>query len=98
MNIQVCRKHQRESQIPVVLLCMQEPKHYIPDEKLKQRPAENELLYFFLDSQGSLFCVQKGNIDFGSTVYTLQGSVSLPTAPSSLHKFLLGGIIKKKSA
>lgn len=83
-NIQVSRKHWRESQIPVVLLCMQEPKHYIPDGKLKQKPAESEFLYLFLEPEGSLFCVQKENIDFGSTVYTLQGSKSLPAAPSSL--------------
>lgn len=63
---------------------MQEPKHCIPDEKLKQKPAESEFLYLVSEPEGSLFCVQKGNIDFGSTVYTLQGSESLPAAPSSL--------------
>lgn len=62
---------------------MQEPKHYIPDEKLKQKPAESELLNLVLEPEGSLFCVEKGNIDFGSTVYTLQGSECLSAAPSS---------------
>lgn len=77
------RFDRRECQIPVVLL-MQESKHYIPDGKLKQNPSESEFLYLFLEPEGSLFCVQKGNIDFGSTVYTLQGSESLPAAPSLL--------------
>lgn len=84
ITIQVGRKHLRENKIPVALLCMQEPKHYIPVENLKQKPAESEFSFLFLEPEGSLFSVQKGNIDFGSTVYSLQGSESLPTAPSSL--------------
>lgn len=70
--------------MPVVLLFMQESEHYIPEGKLKQIPAEREFLYLFLEPEGSLFCVQKGNIDFGNTVYTLQGFELVPAALSLL--------------